>query len=181
MSEVTDTVPAMTEIELKPSDHVYGGIRSLAGWDRTLEGAYGHGGQRARHVGVLISDVLLAGGEGRMPVAIAGKLDKTGTGHLAVLHSDVLVIAAARNLTSSDTSTMVTVRSLRELTNVEVHGHHNYFDGTERRQRDDDLQVTVTLDRLMITFQDRGYQRTPLTDATAVNAALDTIRAALAR
>lgn len=181
MSEVASTVPAMTDIELQPSEYVYGGIGSLAGWDRTLESAQGRGGQLARHVGVLISDVLLAGGADRMPVAIAGKADKTGTGHLAVLHSDILVLATARNFLSSDRSAVVTVHSLRELTNVNVRGNHNYFDSTKKHPRGAGLQVSVTLDRLVITFQDRGHERTPLTEDAAVSAALDTIRAALGR
>ncbi|MDU0328423.1 hypothetical protein RWH43_16815 [Microbacterium sp. KSW2-21] len=181
MSDVTCTVPAMTDNELKASDYIYSGIKSLGGWGRTIESAHGRGGQRARHVGVLISDVILAGGEDTMPVAITGKLDQAGTGHLAVLYADVIVIAHATNLVSGEASALVTVHSLRELSKVEVRSNHNYYDGTDRRQQHADPRVSVTLERLVLTFADRGHDRTPLTDATAVSAALDAIRASLAR
>ncbi|WP_432733122.1 hypothetical protein [Microbacterium sp. MM2322] len=171
----------MTDDQLKPADFVYSGIRSLAGWDRALTTAENAKGNRARPIGVLMSDVLLAGGEDRMPVAVAGKLDKTGTGHLAVLYSDVMVVASARGLGSGDGSSEVTVHSLRELSKIEARSRHNYYDGTAKRPRYAELQVVVSLDRLVVSFVDRGHDRTPLTDSSAVSAALDTLRAHLAR
>lgn len=181
MSEVPGTVPRMTDNELQPPEHIYRGIRSLRGWDEALSDSEGWSGLSARTVGQLISAVLLAGGEDRMPVAIAGKLDENGTGSLAVLHTDVVVVATAVTIKTDAAVTAVSIHGLRDVTGVQVKTHHNYYDGTERRARHTQLAVDVTVAGIAFTFAGRGYDGTPLTDDDAAKAALDTLRGSLVR
>lgn len=174
-------MPRMIGNELQPPEHIYRGIRSLRGWDEALSDSEGSSGVSARTVGQLISAVLLAGGEYRMPVAIAGKLDENGTGSLAVLHTDVVVVATAVTIKADAAETTVSVHKLRDVARIQVKTRHNYYDGTDRRARHSQLEVDVTVAGIAFTFASRGYDGTPLTDDDAAKAALDTLRGSLVR
>lgn len=180
MSNVGDTVHGMTDSEVKPSDHIYSAIRSLRGWDQALHDSEGWSGNRSRTVGELLSAVLLAGGEERLPIAIAGKLDDDGTGSLAVLHADVVVIARAVTIMTDAAETTVSVHALREVASVDVRTRHTYYDGTDRYPRHFKIEVDVTVAGIAFTFAGLGYNSSELTSDDAVKAALGVLRARLA-
>ncbi|WP_139327548.1 hypothetical protein [Microbacterium sp. RURRCA19A] len=171
----------MTELTMKPSDHVYYGINSLRGWDEALGTAHGWGGNRARNVGRLLSGIIVAGGEDRTPVAMAGQLDDNGTGNLAVLYADVIVIATAATILSDDGTTAISVHPLSAVGSLGVKALHNYYDGTKSYERHNQLEVIVTVEGTEFTFTRRGYNSSELTDDNAVKKALDTLRAHLAQ
>lgn len=181
MSEVPDTVPRMTDNEPKPSDHVYWGINSLKGWDEALGTAHSWGGNRARNVGRLISGILVAGGEDRMPIAMAGQLDDDGTGDLAVLYPDVIVTATSAGILSDHARTTITVHPLSAVASLGVTAAHSYYDGISRYGRHTQLEVDITVDGTEFTFAGRSYNSSQLTDDNSVKAALDTVREHLAR
>lgn len=185
MSEVPRTVPAMTDNEMKPSAHLYDGIASLRGWGDLLRRAQHWGNPFAWPVGQLLSNVLLAGGDERLPVAITGDLDDDGTGLLAVLYSDVVVMARATKFSGgggTDGGTAeVSVHTLREVRNVKVTARHNYYDDVEQRPRHSDLEVHLTVDGVNLVFARRGYDSTSLTNDDAALAALGVLREHLSR
>ncbi|WP_431795653.1 hypothetical protein [Microbacterium enclense] len=171
----------MTEHTKQLSDQLYWGIASLKGWDEALGTAHGWRGPRAQSVGRLISGILVAGGEDRAPIAMTGQLDDNGTGTLAVLYPDVIVIATAATILASNASSDISVRPLSAVTSLGVKAFHNYYDGTDRYTRHTQLEVSVTIDGDPVTFTGSGYIGNEFTDDNAVKAALDTLRAHLAR
>lgn len=185
MSEVTVTVARMTDNELKPSDHVYYGIASLPGWGDLLGRAQRWGNPFAWAVGQLISGVLLAGGDDRLPVAVTGELNDEGTGVAAILYSDVVVLARASKFTGGGSpeggTADVSVHTLRGLRDLKVISRHNYYDGVKEHPRHSDLEVHVTVDGVGLVFARHGYDSTPLTDDDAALSALKTLREHVAR
>lgn len=181
MSEPPSTVPAMTEHTMQSSDRVYWGIASLRGWDEALGTAHGWRGPRAQGVGRLISGILVAGGEDRTPIAMTGQLDDKGTGNLAVLYPDVIVIATAVTILSNEASSDISVHPLSTVKSLGVTAHHNYYDGTGRYTRHTQLEVSITVDGTLLTFAGSGYTGNEFTDDDAVKAALETLRAHLAQ
>ncbi|WZH38763.1 MAG: hypothetical protein PIR02_08830 [Microbacterium enclense] len=171
----------MTEHTMKPSDHVHYGVNSLRGWDEALGTAHGWGGNRARNAGRLLSGIIVAGGEDRTPVAMAGQLDDNGTGNLAVLYADVIVTVTAVTILSDDATTEVTVHPLSAVDSIGVKAFHNYYDGTKSYERHNQLEVSVTVEGIEFTFTRSGYNSSELTDDNAVKKALDTLRARLAQ
>lgn len=82
-------------------------------------------------VGRVISAVLLAGGEDRVPVAIAGNLDDHGTGSLAVLHEDVLVLVSSETLTANGGAVTVALHPLSAIERAEVGANRSYYYGID--------------------------------------------------
>jgi len=176
MSEVTNTVPAMTDNELKPTDHVYYGIASLRGWDETLGHAHRWGGDLKWRIGRVLSAMLLAGGDERIPTAITGTMDDNGTGHLALLYPDVVVLVRTNELTANGGDATVTMHPLTAIEHVKVIANHSYYNGTEEFSRESGMEVHVSVSGQDVVFPGRTYSATDITNDASAAAALQIIR-----
>lgn len=180
MSEVTGTVPRMTDNELKPTDNVYYGIASLRGWDETLGQAHRWEGAYGWRIGRVLSSVLLAGGDHRVPTAITGTMDDSGTGHLALLYTDVLVVVRAIELTANGGDATVTMHPLAAIEHVKVTANHSYYNGTDEYRRESGMEVQISVDGQDVVFPGRTYTPTDITNDASAAAALQLIREHLA-
>lgn len=166
----------MTDNKLTPAEQLYHGIASLRGWDEALGQAQRWADAYTSRVGRVLSAVLLAGGEDRVPVAIAGNLDDHGTGSLAVLHDDVLVLVSAEALTAKGGTVTVSLHAISAIERVEVVAHHSHYYGTDDYPRHSNMEVHVGVGGREVTFPGRTYSATALTDDAAAAAALTLIR-----
>lgn len=176
MSEVPRNVPAMTDSDLKPTDHVYNGIASIRGWDSALAKAHRWEGSYQWRVGRILSAILLAGGEDRVPVAIGGELDSSGTGHLGLLYPDVIVIVRTSELTPDGGSSTVTVHPLSAIQNVHLTADHSYYNATTEQSRESGMEAQISVDGQHIVFPPRTYNATDATSDTSAAAAIALLR-----
>lgn len=177
MSEVPRNVPAMTDTDMKWTDHVYYGIASLRGWYETLHRAHRWEGTSYQgRVGRLLSTLLLAGGDDRVPVAISGAMDDNQTGHLALLYPDVVVLARTHELTEDRGEFTVTLHPLTDIRKVRVEASHNYYAGTTEWRRESGMELHVTVDGQDIVFPGRNYEANELTNEASAAAAVALIR-----
>lgn len=170
----------MTNDELKPTDHVYYGIASLRGWDETLGQAHRWEGPYALRIGRILSSVLLSGGDDRVPTAITGAMDDSGTGHLALLYPDVLVLVRTTELTANGGDSTVTMHPLAAIAHVHVNANHSYYNGTDDYRRESGMEVQISVDGQDIVLPGRTYTPTDLTNDASAVAALQLIREHLA-
>lgn len=180
MSDVRGTVPRMTDNELKPTDHVYYGIASLRGWDETLGQAHRWEGAYGWRIGRVLSSVILAGGDHRVPAAITGTMNDSGTGHLALLYPDVLVLVRTTELTANGGDATVTMHPLAAIEHVKVTADHSYYNGTDDYRRESGMEIQISVDGQDVVFPGRTYTPTDITSDVSAAAALQLIREHLA-
>ncbi|MFJ2369212.1 hypothetical protein [Microbacterium sp. NPDC087665] len=170
--------------ELSISDRIYYAIASLRGWGPVLAIHQDYGAAQAWRVGSLISSILIAADDDRLPLAIFGTADDSGTGEIVAVYPDFLVLASVTNLDVHSGDFTVDVHPLAGATNLRVSTRHNYYAGVTETPRHTGLEVAFDVDGKHLTFastQTASYSDGTLTDDKAVADAFTAIRDAVSR
>jgi hypothetical protein len=170
----------MSDDDLKPSDRLYYAIAALRGWDETADRARGHAGNYKLKFGQLVSSILLAADEDREPLAVTGVLDEQGTGDLAVVYDQFVVLADVVELSEQKGTITVTVHGFEAIDDVQVSTAHNYFDGTAQKSRHDGIELQIGIAGRRFVLPPMKWGRSPLLQNDAVLQAYTAIRDHLA-
>lgn len=128
---MTNTTPEAS------SQQLVAAIKTLEGWYYLLENAedYGGRGPGTRTFGALLSSVLLAGGEGVLPLFLTGEVSDTGTGRLVLVYPDSIVTVSAARMEGNDARYETQVHPFADVSELTVQTKHSHFDGTETSPR----------------------------------------------
>jgi hypothetical protein len=166
----------MSDDDLKPSDQLYYAIAALRGWDEASDHARRYGGNYALQFGRLVSSILVAAGEDRVPLAVTGVLDQQGNGNLAVIYDQFVVSADVVELSENSGEITVTVHGFDAIDDVQVSTTHNFFDGTTNRRRHEGIELQIRLAGRRLVFPPMKSARNPLLQGDAVFEAYAALR-----
>lgn len=166
----------MTEAQPKPSDQLYHAIAALRGWDEVADEARSFGRAHAWRLGQLVSSVLVSAGDDRAPLAVTGALDEHGTGNLAVIYDNFIVVGDVVELSKQTHNFAVSVHSFHAIDDIRVSTTHNYFDGTEQHARHEGIELRIGVAGQQFTFPPSRWGHSPLLRDDAVRDAYAAIR-----
>lgn len=166
----------MAEDEFKASDRLFYAIAALKGWDEAAEEARSYGGNYAWRYGQLMSSILVAADEDREPIAVAGALDESGTGNLAVVYDRFVVVVDVVELSAQKGDVKVTVHGHDEIDVLRVRTNHNYFDGVKQSPRHSGIEFETEVASKRFVFPSTRFGRSPLVQGEAAWSAYRLIR-----
>jgi len=166
--------------ESGPADMLYDGIESLSGWSSLLKDSRETGGAFESRVGSFISSLLLAVGEDRNAIAVAGSVSDKGSGFLVVVCHAGIAYADVVGLRHDADEFRITVFPFAAVISLSIRTRHNYFGGTKERARQNGIEVGIEVGEKSISLQPSPGGTSPLSNADAVHAAFLAIRDARA-
>ena len=166
----------MSDIEFKPSDQLYYAIAALRGWDEASQQARSYGGTHASRFGRLVSSILVAADDGRDPLAVTGALDERGTGNIAVIYDQFVVVVDVVELQEQNGEVSVILHNFDAIEAVQISTTHNFFDGTTRHMRHEGIELQIGIAGQRFIFPPMKWAQSPLLQSDAVLLAYTTIR-----
>lgn len=167
----------MTE-QIPLSDSFYFALAQTESWARLIDGAHRWvDGPMHRHVGELLSSLLLATNDAATALALVGELHGDSAGYIAIVTTSGLVYADIRRFATDSADYTVEIHGFDAVDQLTIRSNHNYFDGvSEREVRHRYLELSVVFAGRHVTFRPARFDPSSLTSPDAILRAFRELR-----